>query len=69
MISEVVRLFGENAVCLSYSERGLSYARDALPLSENGFLLAEASAVQYCFRANSLLVPEIRLLMRSSRII
>jgi len=57
------------AVCLSYSERGLSYARDASQLSETEIPARRASAVQHCLRANSLLVPEIGLLMRGSRII
>jgi hypothetical protein len=37
--------------------------------SENQILARRASAVQYCFRGNSRLIPEIRLLMGGSRII
>jgi len=45
MISEVVRLFGESAVCLSDNTRGLSYARDAVRLSENEIPARQAGAV------------------------
>jgi len=42
MISEVVRLF---AVRLSDNTRGLSYARDAVRLSENEIPARQAGAV------------------------
>ena len=53
MISEVVRLF---AVRLSDNTRGLSYARDAVRLSENEIPARQASAVR--FRVDSLLVSQ-----------